>query len=55
MELTDVRYEVADGLATITIDRPERMNAFRARTVEELIHCFKSAWASKEVGVVCSR
>jgi 2-ketocyclohexanecarboxyl-CoA hydrolase len=53
MELTDVRYEVDDGLAWITIDRPERMNAFRARTVDELIDCFKRAWASPEVGVVC--
>jgi len=53
MDLTDVRYEVADGLAWITIDRPERMNAFRARTVEELIHCLKRAWASADVGVVC--
>src|ERR671933_430981 len=52
-ELTDVRYEVEEGLATITIDRPERMNAFRARTVDELIACFKRAWASPEVGVVC--
>ena len=52
-ELTDVLYEVEDGLATITINRPERMNAFRARTVDELIHCFKRAWASGEVGVVC--
>jgi 2-ketocyclohexanecarboxyl-CoA hydrolase len=52
-ELTDVRYEVEDGLAWITIDRPDRMNAFRARTVDELIHCFKRAWASPEVGVLC--
>jgi 2-ketocyclohexanecarboxyl-CoA hydrolase len=52
-ELTDVRYEVAQGLAWIVIDRPERMNAFRARTVDELIHCFKRAWADPEVGVVC--
>jgi len=52
-ELSDVRYEVDDGLAWITIDRPERMNAFRARTVDELIHCFKRAWASRDVGVVC--
>jgi 2-ketocyclohexanecarboxyl-CoA hydrolase len=52
-ELTDVRYEVESGLAWITIDRPERMNAFRARTVEELIRCLKRAWASPEVGVVC--
>ena len=52
-ELTDVLYEVDAGLATITINRPERMNAFRARTVDELIHCFKRAWASSEVGVIC--
>src|SRR2546425_478139 len=52
-ELTDVLYEAEDGLATITINRPERMNAFRARTVDELIRCFKRAWASGEVGVVC--
>ena len=52
-ELTDVLYEVEDGLATITINRPERMNAFRARTVDELNHCMKRAWASGDVGVVC--
>lgn len=53
MDLTDVRYEVDRGLATITIDRPERMNAFRAHTVDELIACLKRAWASTDVGVVC--
>jgi len=52
-ELTDVRYEVEDGLAWVTIDRPERMNSFRARTVDELIKCFKRAWASPDAGVVC--
>jgi naphthoate synthase len=50
--LTDVRYEVERGLAWITIDRPDRYNAFRARTVDELIHCFKAAWADASVGVV---
>lgn len=50
---SDVCYEVERGLAWITIDRPERMNAFRARTVEELIHAFKRAWADRSVGVVC--
>ncbi len=53
MELTDVRYEIEDGLAWITIDRQDRMNAFRARTVDELIFCLKRAWASPDVGVVC--
>jgi 2-ketocyclohexanecarboxyl-CoA hydrolase len=52
-ELADVRYDVEDGLAWITIDRPERMNAFRARTVDELIDCFTRAWAAPDVGVVC--
>jgi naphthoate synthase len=52
-DLADVRYEVEEGLAWITIDRPERMNAFRARTVDELIHCLKRAWSSAEVGAVC--
>jgi naphthoate synthase len=52
-DLTDVLYEVEDGLATITINRPDRMNAFRARTVDELIACLKRAWADRKVGVVC--
>ena len=52
-DLTDVVYEVEDGLATITINRPDRMNAFRARTVDELIACLKRAWADRAVGAVC--
>jgi naphthoate synthase len=52
-ELTDVLYDVEDGMAIIMINRPDRMNAFRARTVDELIHCFKRAWADSGVGVVC--
>ncbi len=53
MELTDTKYEVENGLAWITIDRPERMNSFRARTVDELIESFTRAWASQDVGVIC--
>jgi 2-ketocyclohexanecarboxyl-CoA hydrolase len=51
-ELTDVRYEVDRGLAWITIDRPEVYNAFRGRTVDELISCVKAAWADRSVGVL---
>jgi 2-ketocyclohexanecarboxyl-CoA hydrolase len=51
-ELTDVRYEVQEGLCWITIDRPERLNSFTAHTVEELIGCFKRASADPAVGVV---
>src|SRR5438876_5384686 len=51
-EFTDVTYEVQDGLAWITINRPERYNSFRARTVDELVLAFKRAWVSDEVGVI---
>src|SRR3990167_7174576 len=51
-ELEDVRYEIERGVAWITIDRPARFNAFRARTVDELIRCFKAAWTDAAVGVV---
>src|SRR6201994_15477 len=51
-EFTDVTYEVDHGLAWITINRPDRYNAFRARTVDELVKSFKRAWASDEVGVI---
>jgi dihydroxynaphthoic acid synthetase len=53
MELTDTRYEVDRGLATITIDRPERLNSFRARTIDELIRSFTRAWADPAVRVIC--
>ena len=51
MELTDVLYEKRDGVAWITINRPERRNAFRGRTVSELIGCFHDAWHDRAVGV----
>lgn len=51
-ELTDVLYEVDRGLAWITINRPDRFNSFRGRTIDELLRCFKAAWADKSVGVV---
>ena len=51
-KLEDVRYDVERGLAWITINRPERFNSFRARTVDELIRCFKAAWTDTAVGVV---
>ncbi|HWF32214.1 MAG TPA: enoyl-CoA hydratase-related protein [Solirubrobacteraceae bacterium] len=51
-ELTDTTYAVEDGLCWITIERPERYNSFTAHTVDELIGCFKRAWADPHVGVV---
>src|ERR1700737_3367165 len=37
----DVLYEVDGPAAVITINREERLNAFRGQTIEELIHAFK--------------
>jgi 2-ketocyclohexanecarboxyl-CoA hydrolase len=51
-QLTDVRYVVHEGLCWITINRPQRANSFTAHTVDELIECFKRAWADPSVGVV---
>jgi dihydroxynaphthoic acid synthetase len=49
---TDILYEVEDTTAIITINRPERYNAFRGRTVDELVHAFRRAWADKKVRAV---
>src|SRR5262249_24192393 len=52
MAYDDILYELDDGIAWITINRPEVLNAFRARTVDELIAAFRSAAADPGVGVV---
>lgn len=51
-EFTDVRYDADRGLAWVTIDRPERHNAFTGHTIDELIRAFKLAWSDRSVGVV---
>lgn len=48
----DIEYHVADGIAKITINRPEKRNAFRPQTVTELIKAFDIARDDNEVGVV---
>src|SRR4029453_12376607 len=50
---TDITYQVEDGgVAVITINRPDRMNAFRGQTVDELTHPVKTARASPDVAAV---
>ena len=51
-EYTDIRYETAEGIAKITIARPEVRNAFRPLTVRELIRAFEAARDDPAVGVV---
>jgi naphthoate synthase len=51
-KFTDVIYEVADGMAKITINRPEVRNAFRPQTLFELAEAFNLARDNDQVGVV---
>ena len=48
----DITYVVEDSAAIITINRPGRYNAFRARTVEEMIKAFRLAWVDGQVRAV---
>ena len=51
MDCTDIIYEKKDGIAKITINRPEVRNAFRSRTLHEMIQAFRDAWQDGSVGV----
>ncbi|MGH2658534.1 MAG: 1,4-dihydroxy-2-naphthoyl-CoA synthase [Actinomycetota bacterium] len=48
----DIRYETAQGIAKITIDRPEVRNAFRPITLFELSHAFDLARDDPGIGVI---
>jgi naphthoate synthase len=51
-EYEDIRYETADGIAKLTIDRPEVRNAFRPQTLIELSDALESAREDTSIGVV---
>ena len=51
-EYTDILYEQCEGMAKITINRPEVRNAFRPQTVTELLDAFGHAGEDPGVGVV---
>lgn len=48
----DIKYETSDGIAKITINRPELHNAFRPQTIIELIEAFSLARDNDNVGVI---
>jgi naphthoate synthase len=48
----DIRYETAEGIAKITIDRPEVRNAFRPRTLIEVSDALAKAREDTSVGVI---
>ena len=50
---TDIRFHKStDGIAKITINRPEVRNAFRPQTVKEMIHAFSNARFDEKIGVI---
>jgi naphthoate synthase len=51
-DFQDIIYEVAEGIARITINRPERRNAFRPQTLFELSRAFESARDDISVGAI---
>ncbi|MFC4355850.1 1,4-dihydroxy-2-naphthoyl-CoA synthase [Chryseomicrobium palamuruense] len=51
-EYEDIKYEFYNGIAKVTINRPEVRNAFRPKTVMEMIDAFSRARDDKNVGVI---
>lgn len=47
-----VLYEVSDGIARLTINRPEKLNALDRRTIDEIDRAAQRAGADQEAGVV---
>ena len=52
MNYTQIRYEVVEGIATITLNRPEKLNAFTATMMNELIAAFDEVDADDAVRAV---
>lgn len=52
MSYQDILYAEKDGVATITINRPDVYNAFRAQTCEELLDAVLTAGWNKRIGVI---
>lgn len=48
----DIKYEMYNGIAKITINRPEVRNAFRPKTVSEMIDAFSRARDDNRIGVI---
>jgi len=51
-EFEDILYDVRNGVAWITINRPEKMNAFRGQTCDELIRALNRAGYDRAVGAI---
>jgi len=51
-DYTDIKYHKSEGIAKITINRPEVRNAFRPLTVQEMMKALADAREDSEIGVV---
>ena len=51
-QFEDIIYAKQDGVATISINRPWVLNAFRPRTIDEMLEAFHDAWYDDSLGVV---
>lgn len=51
-DYTDIKFETFEGIAKITINRPEKRNAFRPLTVMEMIQAFEIAREDPKIGVI---
>lgn len=52
MSYQDIAFDRRRGVAEIRINRPDKYNAFRAQTIEELLDAFKQAGSDRSVGVI---
>lgn len=48
----DILYDHADGIAKITINRPQVRNAFRPETIREMMEAFHNAHMDPEIGAI---
>ena len=51
-EYSDITYHKSNGMARIAFNRPEVRNAFRPKTIDEMILAFNDAWMDPEIGVI---
>src|SRR5690606_40331369 len=51
-EYEDITYHKADGMARIAFNRPAVRNAFRPKTIDEMIDAFRHVWMDQTVGVI---
>ena len=52
MELQDTSLDISDGIATVTLNRPDKLNAFTGRMMNEMIDIFDRTDADDDVKAV---